>query len=97
MVIEPGRVLRGKTELRRAFEVLLGYRGVARQHKSHVIENGSVALYVSEWSFSGIGSDGQPYERRGVGTSVMRKGADNEWRVCIENPWGAAVLGSVAE
>ncbi len=91
MVIEPGRTLRGKSELRRAFEVLLSYRAVARQIKSHVIENGDVALYLSKWSFSGTGPEG-PYVREGVGTSVMRRGSDGRWRVFIENPWGATLL-----
>ena len=92
MVIEPGRLVTGRAQLRRFFEVLLSFQGVAKQLKTHVIENGDIALLSSKWSFSGTAPDGSPYVREACGSAIFRRNAEGEWRIVIENPWGSAVL-----
>ena len=92
MVAEPGRVVRGKANMRETFEAILGLKGVARQLKTYVIEAGDLALFTSRWSFSGKAPDGTPFLRESIATAVFRKQSDGEWRCVIDNSYGPAVL-----
>jgi uncharacterized protein (TIGR02246 family) len=93
IVLGPGRLARGKAELRRAFEFMLQMEGVARQIKTHVIENGEIALFTSQWSFTVKAPDGAPLTRESYATVVFRKQASGEWRCVIDNSFGPDVLG----
>ncbi len=95
MVLEPGRLVAGKPELRRAYEwILNNMKGVARQEKTHVIETGDIALFTSKWSYSGTTPDGTPVSRESYASVVLRKQRDGNWRIVVDNSWGPAVLDS---
>src|SRR5918911_327402 len=94
MVIEPGRLANGKTELRSAYEwIFSNIKGVARQEKTHVIESGDLALFTSRWYFSGTMADGTPFLREAYASVILRRQTDGSWRVVVDNSWGPAVLG----
>jgi uncharacterized protein (TIGR02246 family) len=93
MVIEPGRLAKGKVELRRAYEwIFSNIKGVARQEKTHVIETGDIALFTSRWNFSGTMADGTAFSREAYATVILRRQRDGTWRVVVDNSWGPAVL-----
>ncbi|MBK8285375.1 MAG: DUF4440 domain-containing protein [Ahniella sp.] len=92
LVVEPGRIARGKEQLRRVFEYLFTLNGTAKQLDTHVLETGDIALFTSRWVFKGIDSSGVPFERESNATSVFRRGADGFWRMIIDNSYGPAVL-----
>jgi uncharacterized protein (TIGR02246 family) len=92
MVVEPGRLARGKAELRDIFAKLLRWQGIARQEKTHVIESGDMALFISKWSFSYTSADGELITRESIATSVFRCSADGQWKLVIDNSYGPAVL-----
>jgi uncharacterized protein (TIGR02246 family) len=93
VVLEPGRLATGKSELQRSYEwILSNIKGVARQEKTHVIETGDIALFTSKWSYSGTTSDGTPVSRESYASVVLRKHADGNWRIVVDNSWGPAVL-----
>jgi len=94
VVVEPGRIARGKEELRKFFTQLFTLKGQAHQLKTHVIESGNIALLISKWRFAGEGPSGQPFSRESTATSVFRKGTDGKWRIVIDNSHGPAVLES---
>jgi uncharacterized protein (TIGR02246 family) len=94
IVLEPGRLATGRREVRAAYEWLLAnMKGVARQEKTHVIEAGDIALFTSKWSYRGTTSDGSPVSRESYASVVLRRHADGNWRIVVDNSWGLAVLG----
>lgn len=94
MVVEPGRLANGKTELRAVYEwIFSNLTAVATQEKTHVIETGDLALFTSRWSFNGADRDGNPVSRESYASVILRRQADGAWRVVVDNSWGPAVLG----
>lgn len=94
MVVEPGRLAAGKTELRKVYEwIFSNIKGAAKQERTHVIEAGDIALFTSKWSFSGMTLDGNSVSRESYASVIMRKQRDGEWRIVVDNSWGPAVLG----
>ncbi len=92
LVVEPGRVARGKNELARFFEFLFTLNGRAEQLETHVLESGEIALFTSKWRFHGTSSDGRVFEKQSVATSVFRRAENGAWRMVIDNSHGPAVL-----
>lgn len=93
MVIEPGRLAKGKAELRQAYEwIFSNIKGVARQEKTNVIEANDVALFTSKWNFEGATLDGVSVSRESYASVIMRKQPDGNWRIVVDNSWGPAVL-----
>jgi uncharacterized protein (TIGR02246 family) len=92
IVLEPGRLVRGKTALREAFQAILGFEGVATQIKTSVIEAGELALFTSRWNFIGKSPDETPVSRDSVATCVFRKQLDGQWRCVVDNSYGPAIL-----
>lgn len=84
LVARPGLLIRGKEDLRKFFRDVFASGLTARQEKTHVIENGDVALFLSRWSLSG---------QHFVATSIFKKSKDGTWRLIIDNAFGTAVLG----
>ena len=96
ILFRPDQVLTGKSAIGKALRQLSEMKPVARHERTHVIEAGDLALWLSKWSVSGTAPDGSETCRRGNGSVVLRRGVDGGWRVAIENPWGAAVWDSDA-
>jgi uncharacterized protein (TIGR02246 family) len=90
VVTEPGKVARGKRELRRFFEQVMASKGSARQMKTHVIEADGIALFLSHWV---LASDSGEAPKRFIATAVFRKQPNGEWKVLIDNSLGPLVLG----
>ena len=96
VVIRPGMTVEGQHSLRDAFQALFDSfkePPIVKQLRTKVIEVDDVALFLSRWSISGTATDGRAISRVGEATSVLRRQADGTWRLVIDNPWGAAVLG----
>ena len=94
MVLEPGRLARGKPELRSAYEwIFSNMAGTARQEKTHVIESDDIALFTSKWSYAGMTADGTPVSRESYASVILRKQSDGHWLIVVDNSWGPAVLG----
>lgn len=93
MVAEPGRLVKGKAELRQVYEwIFNNIKGLATQEKTHVIETGDVALFTSRWSFNGTAADGTLVSRESYASVILRQQVDGGWRVVVDNSWGPAVL-----
>lgn len=96
LVVEPGRLARGKQELKSFFSRVFALKGVAEQIETNVLESGDIALFTSRWRFTGVTPDGTPFQKESTATSVFRKGEDGGWRMVIDNSHGPAVLVGAA-
>lgn len=92
LVVEPGRLARGKAELERFFSHVFAMKGRAEQIQTNVLESGDIALFTSKWRFTGTAADGTPLQKESIATSVFRKGNDGLWRMVIDNSYGPAIL-----
>jgi uncharacterized protein (TIGR02246 family) len=93
VVTEPGKLARGKEELRCFFEQALASKSSARQIKTYVLEADGVALFLSRWMLVDGAPISEPSSRRFVATTVFRKQPSGQWKALIDNSFGPFVLG----
>ena len=93
VVTEPGKIARGKGELRLFFEQVLASKLSARQIKTYILESDGIALFLSRWTLVGSHSGAESQTRLFVATTVFRKQASGEWKALIDNSFGPLVLG----
>lgn len=96
LMVEPGRSIAGKDNLRGFYELALSSGASSRQDRMRVILQGDVALYVARWTLTVTTPEARAVEQHFVATSVLRRGADGRWRLAIDNGYGPHVLDDKA-
>lgn len=94
VVTEPGKLARGKDELRRFFERVMQSGASARQLKTHIIEADGIALFLSRWTLKTATGNPEGEARTFIATTVLRKQTDGTWKALIDNSLGPLVLGN---
>lgn len=51
-----------------------------------------IALHLSPWKMQGTSSEGQSIEQSGLSIAVLRKQADGQWLLVLDNPHGQRLL-----
>ncbi|MCU7796168.1 MAG: SgcJ/EcaC family oxidoreductase [Candidatus Thiodiazotropha sp. (ex Myrtea spinifera)] len=92
LVMEPGRVAKGKEEIRDFFQFIFGLDVKAKQIATNILEVEDIALFTSRWAAEGTLPDGNSFTNENVATSVFRKSQDGRWRLLINNSFGPEVL-----
>ena len=95
LVIEPGRLARGKPAIRAAFEGIFQFfknKLVVTQRNFHVIDAGATALVVCELQLSAEAGTTAPVSLERRPTYVFVKGADGRWRCAVDNSYGVTLL-----
>lgn len=93
LVAAPGKLATGKDALRQALAGFVALKPVLRSLSHQVVEAGDIALYCSAWTLKGAAPDGTAVEMSGKSTDVLRRQADGNWLIAVDNPWGVALLG----
>ena len=94
LIVQPGGLARGSTELRAALEQFTALKPTLRTQAQGVVEADDVALYIGRWTLHGTDPSGQPIAMGGESADILRKQPDGRWLIAIDNPWGARVLES---
>jgi uncharacterized protein (TIGR02246 family) len=85
---QPGQFIKGREGILQSLQGFVDMRGKLESKIKRVFQTSNLALLISEWSFSGTGSDGNLVNFASTATDVLRQQADGTWRVIIDNPWG---------
>jgi len=99
LVVEPGRLARGKPAIRAAFEGIFRFfhqQLEVTQRDFHVIEGGGVALVICNLTLRAGGGSAAPVSLERQPTYVFRRSADGRWRCAVDNSYGVTILGSHA-
>ena len=91
-VAEPGQLAAGTAAIRAALAGFINLKPTLTIGKSAVVEAGDVALLCSTWSLSGTAPGGIPVSMGGTSADIVRRRADGQWRIAVDNPWGTAIL-----
>src|SRR5262249_50097720 len=89
-VVEPGTTVIGHDAIRAALERFAALRPTLAGEVEQVVQTGDVALVANRWVLEGTGPDGARVQMSGRSADVLRRGADGEWRIAIDDPWGGA-------
>jgi uncharacterized protein (TIGR02246 family) len=92
LVVRPGQVARGSSQLREALAGFVTLRATVTSEAQHVLEAGDLALYVGRWSLRGMDPAGKPVMLTGESTDILRRHEDGRWLIAVDNPWGAQAL-----
>jgi uncharacterized protein (TIGR02246 family) len=87
--VQPGQVVRGQTEIRRALEGFAAMSPRLTGEIVKVLETTDHAVVFNAWTLQGTSPDGSPIEMGATSADVLRRGPDGRWRVLIDDPWGA--------
>jgi uncharacterized protein (TIGR02246 family) len=89
-VVEPGTVATGHDAIGVALNQFAALRPVLTGHVEQVVQADDVALVVNRWTLAGTTPTGDAVHMEGRSADVLRRGADGNWRITIDDPWGGA-------
>ncbi len=95
LMVEPGKPANGPAALRQALQGFFNLQPTLETGRHTLVQAGDLALYCSEWTLSGTGSDGRPVAMGGLSADVLRRQPDGRWLIAVDNPWGTAILGNL--
>ncbi|HEY7081339.1 MAG TPA: nuclear transport factor 2 family protein [Nitrososphaeraceae archaeon] len=85
---QPGQLAKSPDGIRQSLSSFIDLKGKLDLKVNSVLQTSDLALVISEWSFSGTGSDGNPVNMTAKSADVLRQQSDGSWRFVIDNPWG---------
>jgi uncharacterized protein (TIGR02246 family) len=94
-VARPGEIARGRDAITTYYSTLFGMN-IPMSIKTtavHILGGDGLALLATRWTLEGTTPSGEKASVERTASMVLRKQAGEEWKVCIDNPYGAEVLG----
>ena len=88
LAFQPGKLAITPEGIRESLRSFIDMNGKLELIVKRVLKANDLALVTTEWSFSGIGSDGKPVHMTAKSADVLRQQSDGTWRFVIDNPWG---------
>src|SRR5437773_1472069 len=94
LVVEPGHLACGTTQLREALTRFIALKTTLRSEAQEVIAAGHHELYTGRWTLRGMDAKRQPVVMSGESSDILRQQRDGRWLIVLDNPWGAKILPS---
>jgi uncharacterized protein (TIGR02246 family) len=94
LVIKPGRIARGKAEIKKAFIAIANYFNnsvVPTQGEMVILEAGDTALVISQTLLAADKKDSE-YSMERKATYVFKKNSQGEWLCSIDNSYGTDLI-----
>lgn len=93
VVFEPDAPISDATQLEQMFSSMAAVNPVFNYDAGHeVIVNGDIAVHIAPWAMTGLTPDGQELAQSGLSIAVLRRQADGNWKMVIDNPHGGRLL-----
>src|SRR5438445_431712 len=94
LVVQPGHLACGTSQLREALARFIALEPTLRSEVQEVIAAGDLALYAGRWTLRGMDPNGHPVVMSGESSDIIRQQRDGRWLIALDNPWGAKILPS---
>jgi uncharacterized protein (TIGR02246 family) len=91
-VKSPGVVISGSSALRAALAELFELKPTLRSTNHETLECGDLAFYCASWSLQGVDAGGNAVRLSGRSCDLLRRQANGNWLIAIDNPWGTDIL-----
>jgi uncharacterized protein (TIGR02246 family) len=85
---QPGQVIRGRDAIRPALQRFAELRPTLTGEIEKVMAAGDSALLINSWDLRGTDPEGGEVTMSGRSADVLRRQADDTWRIVIDDPWG---------
>lgn len=85
---QPGQLAKSPESISQSLRNFINMNGKLDLKVKRVLQASDLALVITEWSFSGIGTDDKPVNMAARSSDVLRQQANGAWRFVIDNPWG---------
>lgn len=85
---QPGQLAKSPESISQSLRNFINMDGKLDLKVKRVLQASDLALVITEWSFSGTGTDGKPVNMAARSSDVLRQQANGAWRFVIDNPWG---------
>jgi len=92
LVVEPGKLATGTQAIREAFAGYIAMKILITPESQKIIQTSDTALFISKWKATGVAADGSAVQMEGTSSDVLRRQADGQWLIAIDNPFGVTVL-----
>lgn len=92
LVAQPGVVVTGTLALREALAGFVALKPTMTSEAHQVVAAGDVALYCSRWNLRGTDPAGNPVQMSGRSSDILRRQADGNWLIALDNPWGTDIV-----
>ena len=73
---QPGQIVKGQRGIHQNLQGFVNMKGKLESKVKRVFQTSNLALAISEWSFNGTGTDGNPVNLTGTATDVLRQQSD---------------------
>lgn len=92
VLFEPGNPVSGLAVIKGAFQGSLAVNPYFSFGKHEVTIAGDIALHLTPYTMTGKTPDGQNISQSGLSVAVLRRQADGQWLMVIDNPHGQTLL-----
>lgn len=92
LVAQPGVVVTGTSALRGGLAGFVALKPTMTSEAHQIVEAGDVALYCSRWNLRGTDPAGNPVQMSGRSSDILRRQADGNWLIALDNPWGTDIV-----
>lgn len=89
---EPGVVCEDHSVIREMFTQMAQLRPQFSYAGHEVIAVGDLAVHIAPWKMAATAPDGSHIEDQGLSVAVLRRQANGEWRMVIDNPHGGRLV-----
>lgn len=92
IVFEPEKPVSDSTQLRMMFEEMSKLNPKFTYSGHEVFIAGDIATHIAPWQMTATAPDGTTIQQSGLSVAILRKQANGQWLMVIDNPHGQFLM-----